>query len=65
MATVIPVLMDTSPVGDGTSAKLRQLLLDDSDIKFILEAKESDTWPADDVIKAMSTEVQTLVQIWD
>ena len=65
MATVSHVVMDASPVGDGTPAKLRQLQLDDSDIKFVLEAKESDTRPADDVFKAKSTEVRKLVQIWD
>ena len=65
MATVSPIVMDASPVGDGTPAKLRQLQLDDSDIKFVLEAKESDTRPADDVVKAKSTEVRKLVQIWD
>ena len=65
MATISPVLTDTSPVGDGTPAKLRQLQLDDSDIKFVLEAKESDTRPAYDIVKAKSTEVRKLVQIWD
>ena len=65
MATISPVLMDTSPVGDGTPAKLQQLQLDDSDIKFILEVKESDTRPVDDIVKARSTEVRKLIQIWD
>ena len=65
MATISPILMDTSPVGDGTPAKLRQLQLDDSDIKFVLEAKESNTRPVDDVVKARSTEVRKLIQIWD
>ena len=65
MAIISPVLTDTSPVGDGTPAKLRQLQLDDSDIKFVLEAKESDTRPADDIVKAKSTEVRKLLQIWD
>ena len=65
MAIISPILMDTSPVGDGTPAKLRQLQLDDSGIKFVLEAKESDTRPVDDVVKARSTEVRKLIQIWD
>ena len=61
MITVSPVLVNTSPVGDGTPAKLQQLQLDDSDIKFVLVAKESYTQPMD-VIKAKS---RKLVQIWD
>ena len=38
---VSPILMDSSPVGDGTPAKLRQLQLDDPSLKFVLEAKKS------------------------
>jgi hypothetical protein len=64
-AKVSPVLMDTSPAGDGTPAKLRQLQLDDPDIKFIVEAKEYDQRPADNIVKAKSIEVRKLVQIWD
>lgn len=61
---IVGPTLDTSPVGDGTPAKLCQLQLDDSSIKFVLEAKESDKQPSD-VIKAKGTEVQNLVQIWD
>ena len=65
IVAVSPIFMDTSPVGDGTPAKLRQLQLDDPSIRFVLEAKEADKRPVEDVIKAKGIEVRKLVQIWD
>ena len=64
-ATVSPILTDASFVGDATPAKLRQLQLDDSSIKFVLEAKESDKRPTEEVVKAKGIEVRKLIQIWD
>ena len=64
-ATASSIVMDTSFVGDATPAKWRQLQLDDYSIKFVLEAKESDKRPTEDVVKAKGMEVQKLMQIWD
>ena len=60
-----PILTDTSPMGDRTPAKLRQLQLDDPSIKYVLEAKESDQRPSEEAVKAKSSDVRKLVQIWD
>ena len=64
-ATVSPICTEASFVGDATPAKLRQLQLDDSSIKFVLEAKESDKRPTKEVVKAKGMEVRKLIQIWD
>ena len=57
------ILQDASAAGDGTPAKLRQLQLEDPDIKFVLEAKETDQRPAGYAIKAKGIEVRKLVQM--
>ena len=62
---VSPILMDSSPVGDGTPAKLRQLQLDDPSLKFVLDAKESNQRPSEEAVKAKGPDVWKLVQIWD
>ena len=62
---VNPILLDSSPVGDGTPAKLRQLQLDDPNLKFVLDAKESNQRPSEEAVKAKGPDVRNLVQIWD
>ena len=52
-------------MGDGTSAKLRQLQLDDPNLKFVLEAKESNQQPLEEAVKAKGPDVRKLVQISD
>ena len=62
---VSTILMDSSPVGDRTPAKLRQLQLDDPSLKFVLDAKESNQRPSEEAVKVKGPEVRKLVQIWD
>ena len=52
-------------MGDGTPAKLRQLQLDDPNLKFVLDGKESNQRPSEEAVIAKGPDVWKLVQIWD
>ena len=41
---VSPILLDSSPVGDVTPAKLRQLQLDDPSLRFVPDAQQEMLW---------------------